>query len=408
MPMMQKTLAEVLTVARASAGTVFDAAGNLVTVPANQPRFDYDPVTRAFRGLLVEEQRTNSIRNSQGVGAVPGVLGSVGALPTTWSSAAISGVTREVVATGAENGIPYVDVRFFGTPAVARWWFEFLASWPTVTPGQDWAASVFIRRIAGTGLLVRLLIDGFTSANAWVEGSVYLIPDGVLNQQQLPRVSVSGKIVSASVEQVRHKLQFDTTVGQPIDVTFRIALPQLEQGAFPTSPIITTTAAATRAADVVQVIDGLWRGNSAHTLYVESSRRQIQPAGTISCAAALRQLPSGGIYIESGQTQPSANRLRVSAVGWAELANIQTAADAVPDRVYRHAITVSAGRAAYVRDGALVGTAAPTELPPVNALHIGSSGAGNYLNGHIRQVQYADRVLSDADLIAVSLKGLAA
>lgn len=408
MPFVQKQLADVLTVARASAGTVFDAAGNLVTVAANLPRFDYDPITKAFRGLLVEEQRTNSIRNSQGVGAVPGVLGSAGALPTTWNMATIAGITREVTATGTENGIPYIDVRFSGTPGVATWWFGFLTSWPTAAPGQDWAASVFIRRIAGAGLLVRLLVDGFTSANAWVEGTSYVIPDDILNQSRLSRVAVSRKMAGATVEQVRHTLQFDTTVGQPIDVTFRIALPQLELGAFPTSPIITTNAAATRAADVVQVIDGLWRGNSAHTLYVESSRRQIQPAGTISCAAALRQLPSGGVYVESGQTTTSAHRLRVTSAAAVELANIVTPADAVADKVYRHAITLSAGRAAYVRDGLLIGTAAPAEVPAITALYLGSAGFGNFLNGHIRNVQYTDRVLSDADLIAVSQKGLAA
>lgn len=408
MPMMQKTLAEVLTVARASAGTVFDAAGNLVTVPANQPRFDYDPVTRAFRGLLVEEQRTNTLRNSRGGGAVAGVLGSGGAVPTFWVMNSSPGVAREIVGAGVENGIPYIDVRFTGTPTVAAWWLSFESSWPVAAPGQVFTASVFVRRHAGAGIGVTVLVEGTTAANAWVEGSGYVVPPALLDGGRLVRASITRTMQGATVERARTQIGFTATAGQSVDSTIRIGLPQLEQGAFPTSPIITTNAAATRAADVVQVIDGLWRGNSAHTLYVESSRRQIQPAGTISCSAALRQLPSGGIYIDSGQEQTSVHRLRVISAAAAELANIATAADAVADKVYRHAVTVSAGRAAYVRDGVLVGTAAPAELPAITALYLGSAGESNFLNGHIRNIQYTDRVLSDADLIAVSLKGLAA
>lgn len=408
MPFVQKQLADVLTVARASAGTVFDAAGNLVTVAANQPRFDYDPVTKAFKGLLVEEQRTNSIRNSQGVGAVPGVLGSAGALPTTWNMATIAGITREVTATGTENGIPYIDVRFSGTPGVATWSFDFLTSQSTAAPGQDWAASVFIRRIAGAGLLVRLLIGGLTSASAWVESTSYVIPDDVLNQSRLPRVAVSRKMVGATVEQARHILQFDAVVGQPIDVTFRIALPQLELGAFPTSPIITTNAAATRAADVVQVIDGLWRGNSAHTLYVEASRFVIQPAGTWGAIfAALRtaDVAVDGVFIVCSASVPTTQGVQI----WGRAVNILNPAAATAGTVYKLAVTTSKTRCAAAIDGAFIGAATFAELPALTRLFLGSHGStASFLNGHIRNVQYTDRVISDADLIAVSQKGLAA
>ena len=53
-----------VTFTRASTATYFDSAGAMQTATANTPRWDYDPVTYALRGLLIEEQRTNLPLNS--------------------------------------------------------------------------------------------------------------------------------------------------------------------------------------------------------------------------------------------------------------------------------------------------------------------------------------------------------
>ena len=44
--------------------TRVNASGLIEVVNANLPRFDYDPVTLACKGLLVEEARTNSLLSS--------------------------------------------------------------------------------------------------------------------------------------------------------------------------------------------------------------------------------------------------------------------------------------------------------------------------------------------------------
>ena len=54
-------LSPLLTFTRASAGTYFDAGGVMRTAASGAPRFDYDPVTHAVLGLLIEEQRTNGV-----------------------------------------------------------------------------------------------------------------------------------------------------------------------------------------------------------------------------------------------------------------------------------------------------------------------------------------------------------
>ena len=62
------TLPPTVTVTRAGTATYFDAAGTLQTAAANAPRWDYDPVTHALRGLLIEEARTNLLLNSATLG----------------------------------------------------------------------------------------------------------------------------------------------------------------------------------------------------------------------------------------------------------------------------------------------------------------------------------------------------
>ncbi len=101
------------TFSRASTATYFDSAGTLQTAAANAPRFDYDPVTHAPKGLLLEDARTNVLPWSEVTGVVAGTPGT---LPTNWAWAQITpGFTVSVLGSGSENGLSYVDLRVAGT-----------------------------------------------------------------------------------------------------------------------------------------------------------------------------------------------------------------------------------------------------------------------------------------------------
>lgn len=56
---------KALTLTRSTTATYFDSNGNIQLAAINGLRFDYDPATLNLRGVLLETQRTNLLRNSK-------------------------------------------------------------------------------------------------------------------------------------------------------------------------------------------------------------------------------------------------------------------------------------------------------------------------------------------------------
>lgn len=110
-----KAFSDIITFTRASAATRINAAGVIETVAANVPRIDYDPVTLQRKGLLIEEQRTNLIANSQS----PSVIlyqatGSVGSYTLTNGYTSYVRGSYAITASVGETFTISFDI--FGTP----------------------------------------------------------------------------------------------------------------------------------------------------------------------------------------------------------------------------------------------------------------------------------------------------
>lgn len=60
-----KKFSDVVYFARGSSASQYNSKGVMETAPAGQPRFDYDPITKAVKGLLLESQRVNYIKDSE-------------------------------------------------------------------------------------------------------------------------------------------------------------------------------------------------------------------------------------------------------------------------------------------------------------------------------------------------------
>jgi len=95
MALVSKNFSDIITFTRASTATYFDSAGVLQSAAIDAPRFDYNPSTLVAQGLLIEEARTNSIRNNTMVGAAAGTPGTN---PTNWIvGTPVDGLTKEIV-----------------------------------------------------------------------------------------------------------------------------------------------------------------------------------------------------------------------------------------------------------------------------------------------------------------------
>jgi hypothetical protein len=260
-----------ITFTRASNATFFDASGTLQTAANDTPRFDHS-ATGSSLGLLIEEARTNQCTNSEASGAI----GANG--PTGWfiNGTPYNGMTRTIT-TGTSNGMAYIDVRWEGTTTSGPFTIQFDARNPSqpsiaASSGQSWTLSSYLAIVAGSlpaGASLGLTCRGRNSAGSVVEeNNLTLAPTS-----SLVRYTSTRTLNNATTTQVTPDIRVNTVPnGTAVDFTLRIAAPQLEQGAFATSYIPTTTAAATRAADsaVVTPISSFYN-QAEGTLFAEYS-----------------------------------------------------------------------------------------------------------------------------------------
>jgi len=244
----------LITFTRASSGTFVDSAGVIQTATTNEARFDHNPTTGESLGLLVEEARTNSIRNNTNVGAVAGTPGT---LPTNWTISGLGTLTQQIVATGVVNGINYIDIRLSGTTSTTQTGIRFeTTSGASGTNGQTFTYSVWFARVAGslsnvTGIFCNANL--YDAATAYISTPSFTGFDSTVQPTSLIRRAGTLTIAFATSAFIQPQIGLTFNSGVAIDITLRIGLPQLEQGAFATSVIPTTTATATRSADVASI-----------------------------------------------------------------------------------------------------------------------------------------------------------
>ena len=266
------TGAQLVTFTRASSGTFVGSAGVLQTAATDAPRFDHNPTTGESLGLLVEEPRTNSITNNTMVGAVAGTPGTP---PTGWARTVTSnGITQNVAGVGVINGISYVDIRFQGT-ATGPGYADVVIGSATVVQNQTWTFSAYLAMVGGS-------TANLTAGNLVLYGSPSYSDNGIVswlstigsNLTANSRFSSIRTFTNVTTNLADVRLSVSANAGATIDITIRIGLPQLEQGAFATSPILTSTATVTRAADVASITGSnfsSWYNQTEGTVFAEFS-----------------------------------------------------------------------------------------------------------------------------------------
>jgi hypothetical protein len=252
-----------LTVTRASGGTYQDASGVLTSFTNNQARIGNN-------GLLVEEQKTNFIRNNTMVGA-----SAPSTFPTNWVNTSVTGITTNVIGTGVEDGIEYIDMRISGSRVSTGVQVITLDSLVTASQNQIWSLTSFVKLVSGslTGIsAVTLSITERNTTGGALTGSNGDITSFLTNNNlRNNRASVIRTLNNALTVNAAPEIRITVSANISVDLTIRIGLPQIELGANVTSPIKTSGTTVTREADKIALPNptAWWNSSGGNTLYIE-------------------------------------------------------------------------------------------------------------------------------------------
>jgi hypothetical protein len=374
-----------ITFTRAGAtATVVDSAGLIQPVAADTARFDYDPVTLACRGLLIEESRQNVILYSEDL------------TQTQWIK---FGATISADAEVAPSGATVADKLVENTANSVHQ----LQQNATFTSGVTYTYSFYAKK-AGRDI-IRMhenILQGFEYAQFNLDTGVATIlgpaVGWTLNAVSMRDAgngwyrcivtATPGSTVTNNAFITRLRLYNGTSTTYTGDGVSGIFFygGQLEAGAFPTSYIPTTTTALTRNADVATMtgtnFSDFWQATKggASVIATPSTVSGIRPLvqfddGTVNEIIALRgnttnpelQIVDGG----APQAQIDAGTIVANTpyglTGWWQTNDCKARQNA----------------------GAVVSDYTAT-IPTVTQARLGSDGT-NYLNGHLATINYYDR-----------------
>ncbi len=209
----------------------------------------------------------NFIPRSAWTGAVNGIIGSGGTITPGMVLVGLpAGVNATITkSTDVASGFEVLDLQLSGNAAAGGnvyLYFSGTAANIPAASGQTWTGSVYSQLQAGT-------LTNISGTNLNIEetnGSTYLVGNstplntgaGPINTQ---RVTVSRTTNNATINAIRTNAQVSIAGAGPLDVTIRLAVPQLERGATAGLPIATTGAAFNGIAAIY------YRGATAGSYY---------------------------------------------------------------------------------------------------------------------------------------------
>ncbi|WP_415719827.1 hypothetical protein [Roseibium alexandrii] len=139
-----------------------------------------------------------------------------------------NGVSSSLVGSGEENGLPYIDVRFQGTTTNVFHVAYFEIFFGTSVSGQTITQSVYTKLVGGT-------TDNITAIKHRCEPSATTVFDNVSLSltEELVRTEQTGTAVNNNTNN-SYGIALTFPSGVAIDITIRIAAPQIEVGTTPT------------------------------------------------------------------------------------------------------------------------------------------------------------------------------
>lgn len=402
MALNQKSFGDIITFTRASAATRINSLGVMESVAANVPRIDYDPVTLAVRGLLVEEQRTNLLLYSADPSNAAWIKNSASIGAGTTGPAGLA-AQKLVEASGASLSPSLAQSATVADAAT-------VTGWRFVKSGERSFARMQISSSGGTAYAACRfsLTDGTKVAGDTdvALNSATNVKSGAINWGNgwwmlwlsctLPAGATTASIQTRIVPDAgTFAYTGDGSSG------IYVGPGQLEVGGFPTSYIATTGSQVSRGADIAQINTlSPWYNAIASTLYVEFTPmaesalyQRILDLNDGTANNSVRSFRGGG-----GITQMSSTAAGVSDVSLLGSGNAATGV------VARKAMALERNNMSISLNGAAPSVDNSCEMPSVTNLRLGHTAGtpGAFLNGYFRKVRYYPKRLSNAELQALT------
>lgn len=388
------TPGSTLTVVRASAGSYFDSAGVLQQAANNALRLDYDPVTHAALGVLVEEQRTNLLLRSAEFDDASWSKATSGGVTVTGNQAVApdGASTADLAVPGAVNGNHLVRQGPATAGAVQSWTlFVKPAGYTKIGLREDFAVGQSAAfDCSGDGSILSQTV-GTTAAIIALSNGWY-------------RLTFTGTSVSANQGLALYIFDAGYTGGDPPAYTYTgdgtsgvyIWGAQQEAGAFPTSYVPTIASQVTRAADQISILTSAFPYSAAAgTIVIDG--KTAPGAGT----QPLWQLDDGTENERVRIERNSSNEIHcIVTDGGVEQANVNLGTVAA-NTAFKVAFAWSAGDFAASLNGGTVGTDASGTLPTVTTMRIGSALTNLWGRTEKRDAYYDSRK-TNAQLQALS------
>lgn len=373
-----------VTFTRASTATYVGSNGLLQTAAVNAPRLVYDPVTLAAQGLLVEEQRTNLLLYSEQFDNASWAKGDATILADA-ILAPDGTTTADKLVENTVNTAHYIN-QLAGTVGASETRSIYVKS-----AGRSWfyiaigaGASAYFDIINGVlGTVTGGTATITSSGNSWFRCTL-----------NATRTTNSNNVTATA--------SANNTVSYTGDGTSGIYIwgAQLEAGAFATSYIPTTTAQATRAADVATMT-----GTNFSSWY-------NQTEGTF--VAWYAGVSGGRIFMVDDGSTNNRSELRITSntptfSSWSS--NVQDVSifaagsgGLVDGTFAKSATSMKVNDAAISTNGLTPGTDTACAMPlSQTRLFLGSfQGAATFLNGTIKSITYYPRKLSGSELQALT------
>jgi hypothetical protein len=364
------------------------------------PRFDYDPVTLAAKGILVEEARTNLALYSQEIGG------------TNWLPDDITVALNSIAApNGTLTASTLTDTATNSDHRVIS-----SGTSPSFTAGTSYTLSVYVKNNTRNFMQIAFATAPF-SATAYANFDVATGVLGTVGSGTTAsitavgsgwyRCSITVTATTTASAAVFFALITSATATRSelyagIGSSLYVWGAQLETGAFATSYIPTVASTVTRAADVATISGSLfsqWYGQSEGTFVVEATVPTDVDGG------------SGNFYLAASDGT-IANQIILADVS-GTVGQIQTGGvlqfnngvGAEPTGVLKAAIAFQTNNTIICAGGTLGTLDTSVTLPTVNRLLIGIRGDSNsttLLNGHIRSLNFIPARAADFQLQALT------